>query len=200
MPMSLAIQQQSQAVLTGSISNWGVLTGNISFSWSGGPKRDIYTVVNVRTGAPMDIGQFEESQGVAIVRKPQFFGGETNIKDNIASHLKVGIVEDSPFVTYRYRQDGQKSCQLANKLKCYEGLSIDIIEKLAEKFSFSYEFVEEPNGKFGSPVEGTDEAEWDGLIGMLIRKEIDIGIVAFGINTAREQVVDFTVPLLTGNW
>ena len=63
-------------------------------------------------------------------------------------------MEDPPFVQYRYKAEGYSKCQYTNKKKCYEGLSIDIIEKLAEKFSFSYELVEEPNGKFGSPVSG----------------------------------------------
>ena len=98
---------------------------------------------------------------------------------------------------YTYEETGHAKCPFKDQLRCYEGLSIDIIEKLARQYDFTYTLVEEPSGKFGAPTSENEE-DWDGLIGMLKRREIDIGIVAFGINTARERVVDFAVPLLSG--
>ena len=148
-------------------------------------------------GVPVDIGKFEESKGIGLQSRPQFYGGDTKLKNTISTHLRLGVVKDPPFVKYTYEEAGHDKCLYKDQLRCYEGLNIDIIEKLAKQFDFTFTFVEDPSGNFGAPVSENEE-EWDGLIGMLKRREIDMGIVAFGINTARERVVDFAVPLLTG--
>lgn len=43
---------------------------------------------------------------------------------------------------------------------CYTGVSIEIIKRLQQRLKFEYEFVESPDGKFGSEINGV----WNGLI------------------------------------
>ena len=54
---------------------------------------------------------------------------------------------------------------------CYTGVSIEIIRRLQRRLKFEYEFVESPDGKFGSEVNGV----WNGLINQVYQQVRTIG-------------------------
>ena len=172
-------------------------TGEVRFSESGGPANPRFSVLNVRGRQMHDIGTyFAGEEKMVLTSRPQFYGGDTMIRDTISTHLKLGVVKDPPFVNYIYEDEGFDECPYPeDQMRCYSGLNIEIIDKLAIMFDFTYFIIEEPSGSFGKPVTA-DEGHWDGLIGMIMRKEIDMGLVAFGVNSARERVVDFSVAIL----
>ena len=55
---------------------------------------------------------------------------------------------------------------MPNKDWCYTGVSIEIIKRLQQRLKFEYEFVESPDGKFGSEINGV----WNGLINQVYQK------------------------------
>ncbi|KAL5252227.1 hypothetical protein ACHWQZ_G015122 [Mnemiopsis leidyi] len=109
--------------------------------------------------------------------------------------LRLGVLEDKPFIIYNYTNYGYPNCSsMPNKDWCYEGVSIDIIRHLQKKLNFKYEFIESPDGKFGNEVNGV----WNGLISEISGKRLDIGVVGFGTSHSREKVVNFGISFYPG--
>ncbi|XP_052069248.1 probable glutamate receptor [Mytilus californianus] len=64
---------------------------------------------------------------------------------------------------------------------------------MAKRFNFSYKVVHPPDGQYGGPKE---DGSWTGMVGMIMRGEIDIAAAPFTITSIRESVIDFTVPIM----
>ena len=79
---------------------------------------------------------------------------------------------------------------MPNKDWCYTGVSIEIIKRLQQRLKFEYEFVESPDGKFGSEINGV----WNGLINQVYLKVL-ILLVTFQshIHTGVKPVIKFIV-------
>ena len=109
--------------------------------------------------------------------------------------LKLGVLEDKPFIIYNYTLYGYPNCSaMPNQDWCYTGVSIKIIKYLQEKLNFKYTFVEAPDGKFGNEVNGV----WNGIINEVREKRIDVGVVGFGTSHSREKVVNFGISFYPG--
>ena len=54
----------------------------------------------------------------------------------------------------------------------YEGFCVDLLEKLSESLSFTYEIYRVPDGNYGS--QNKEDGTWNGMIG-----EILAGVRAF---------------------
>ncbi|XP_071540849.1 probable glutamate receptor [Panulirus ornatus] len=70
----------------------------------------------------------------------------------------------------------------------YKGPVIQLLALLANQSNFTYTFVEPPDGTFG-----TKEADgsWTGMVGMVGRNEVDIGVGPFSLSGVRAEVVDY---------
>ncbi|XP_071547657.1 glutamate receptor U1-like [Panulirus ornatus] len=70
----------------------------------------------------------------------------------------------------------------------YRGPVIQLLDVLAKTLNFTYTFVQSPDGKWG-----TKEADgsWSGMVGMVSRKEVDMGIGPFSLSLVRTQAVDY---------
>ncbi|XP_076458894.1 glutamate receptor ionotropic, kainate 3-like [Babylonia areolata] len=107
---------------------------------------------------------------------------------NLVSHfttskLRVGLVTADPF-TQRLDQNGTVR---------YQGICMDILNELAFRLNFSYVILEPEDGLYGVQ---NDNGSWNGLVAMILRGEIDLGIGPITITTDRKTVVDFTVPYM----
>ncbi|XP_069188800.1 uncharacterized protein [Procambarus clarkii] len=69
-----------------------------------------------------------------------------------------------------------------------------VIQVLADTTNFMYTFVRPLDGQWGIPL---SNGSWSGMIGMVSRKEVDIGLGPIGISASRAQVLDFTWPVTT---
>ncbi|XP_015124600.1 glutamate receptor ionotropic, kainate 2 [Diachasma alloeum] len=78
--------------------------------------------------------------------------------------------------------------------KRYEGYAIDLIDELAQLLKFTYNFELVPGNNYGT--EDPESRQWDGLIGRLLRREVDLAICDLTITKARESAVDFTMPFM----
>nr|XP_045600070.1 probable glutamate receptor [Procambarus clarkii] len=76
----------------------------------------------------------------------------------------------------------------------FAGPAADLVSYLAKGLNFSYKYMRPPDGSSGSKRE---DGSWSGMVGMVIRQEIDVAVGPFGVSAVRAEVVDFTVPILT---
>ncbi|XP_077981297.1 glutamate receptor 2-like isoform X2 [Glandiceps talaboti] len=75
----------------------------------------------------------------------------------------------------------------------YEGYIADLVSLLAYKLDFDYELSLVPDGRYGSD---DGEGNWTGMIGQLVKREVDMAAAPLTISYRREQVVDFTKPFM----
>nr|XP_045602623.1 probable glutamate receptor isoform X2 [Procambarus clarkii] len=68
----------------------------------------------------------------------------------------------------------------------------NVLQLLAHTTNFTYTFVKPPDGVWGFQLE---DGSWSGMLGMVSREEVDIGLGPFGIGATRAEVVDFTSPV-----
>ncbi|KZS19973.1 Ionotropic receptor 10a [Daphnia magna] len=94
--------------------------------------------------------------------------------------LKIGIINIPPYVLVQYDAGGN--------ISYVEGFVPEIISWMAEKYDFTFEYVEPPDGAFGAFINGS----WNGLIGMVVRGEIAIVATALSVTYPRSLVVDYT--------
>ncbi|KAG1666948.1 putative glutamate receptor [Nymphon striatum] len=70
-----------------------------------------------------------------------------------------------------------------------DGLDVRIINGFSSALNFSYDILHVQNGKWGSLL---PDGSWNGMIGMLERKEVDIAVSGLSRTTARLKVADFS--------
>ncbi|XP_066957411.1 probable glutamate receptor isoform X1 [Macrobrachium rosenbergii] len=75
----------------------------------------------------------------------------------------------------------------------FSGPLLLVLEMLARNINFTYDLVQPSDGSWGFLF---PNGTWNGMIGMLHRKEVDFGLGPFGITYLRAQVVDYTSPLV----
>nr|XP_053652044.1 glutamate receptor ionotropic, kainate 2-like [Cherax quadricarinatus] len=68
---------------------------------------------------------------------------------------------------------------------------------LSEALNFHYSYVRPPDGEGGIKL---NNGSWSGMVGMVMRQEVDIGAGPYMIDRWRAEVVDFTVPILIDYW
>ena len=74
----------------------------------------------------------------------------------------------------------------------YYGLDVEIVNALAQYVNFQIDYTSPPDGDWGTVVNGS----WTGLIKQLMDGDADIAIGCVTITSAREKVVDFTIPYM----
>ncbi|XP_076373247.1 putative glutamate receptor [Tachypleus tridentatus] len=96
--------------------------------------------------------------------------------------LKVVTIVRPPFVleTESHKQQ-----------KVYRGLVFDLLNELSKRFKFHYQTEEPGDGSFGAKL---SNGSWNGMIGMVERKEVHIAAGSLTITRDREDAVDFTFP------
>jgi ionotropic glutamate receptor len=75
----------------------------------------------------------------------------------------------------------------------FEGFSVDLANELSKQLNFSYEIRVVKDGRFGSMDSNGD---WNGIIGELVRQEVDMAIAPLTVTAKREKYVDFSVPFI----
>ncbi|XP_045612759.2 probable glutamate receptor [Procambarus clarkii] len=69
----------------------------------------------------------------------------------------------------------------------------DLVSYLATALNFSYMYLRPPDGSWGIK---RNDGTWSGMMGMVIRQEVDVAVGFFGISGVRAEVVDFTEPIV----
>eukprot|EP00094_Tigriopus_californicus_P012885 TCALIF_12458-PA protein Name:"Similar to GRIA2 Glutamate receptor 2 (Homo sapiens)" AED:0.13 eAED:0.13 QI:0/0/0/0.33/1/1/3/0/391 len=74
----------------------------------------------------------------------------------------------------------------------FRGITWEILLQIADILEFDFTFVQPEDGKWGSV---DDAGTWNGMMGMIQRKEIDFAIGPFGMIPERAVACDFSVPI-----
>ncbi|XP_069982155.1 probable glutamate receptor [Penaeus vannamei] len=69
------------------------------------------------------------------------------------------------------------------------GPMVKLLDILATSMNFTYTYVRPPDGAWGAKQ---PDGSFSGMVGMLSRKEADIGLGPFGVSASRAEVVDYT--------
>lgn len=78
----------------------------------------------------------------------------------------------------------------------FEGFSIDLIEALSKELDFDYEIRIVADERYGAEVD-KEKKIWNGMIGEVLRGDADMAVADVTMSTARESVVDFTMPFMS---
>lgn len=78
----------------------------------------------------------------------------------------------------------------------YEGYGIELIEKLAELLSFTFEFRLQEDKNYGKVIDNTTDL-WDGMLGELNKGTADLAVTDLTVTAQREASFDFTSPFMT---
>ncbi|XP_068214358.1 glutamate receptor ionotropic, delta-2-like [Palaemon carinicauda] len=75
----------------------------------------------------------------------------------------------------------------------FQGPLVKVLEMLSAKMNFRYNLIQPSDGGWGVLF---PNGSWNGMIGMMIRKEVDFGLGPFGVTYIRSKVIDYTDPLI----
>ncbi|XP_071545434.1 probable glutamate receptor [Panulirus ornatus] len=75
----------------------------------------------------------------------------------------------------------------------FQGPMVHLMEILANTMNFTYNYIRPPDGSWGGKLKN---GSWTGMVGMLGRKEVDIGLGPFSIRTYRMEMVDYTREIM----
>ncbi|KAK3583442.1 hypothetical protein CHS0354_025574 [Potamilus streckersoni] len=119
------------------------------------------------------------------------FAGNVTIYSDIFPNTKykfnkrkfvVSTLQYGPFVIKATDPNGTVS---------YGGMCIDLLEQLSYTLNFTYNLVEPPDGVFGSV---SPDGRWNGLVGQLERREVDMVVAMLTDQPERKGIMDFTYP------
>ncbi|XP_068207517.1 probable glutamate receptor [Palaemon carinicauda] len=100
-------------------------------------------------------------------------------------HLRV-VAESWPSHVEVIQVDGQLRVR---------GPMGNFLNELGLSMNFTYSIVQ-GDGYWGSPQ---SDGSWNGMIGWVLAKKADFGLGPFGMSPVRNEVIDYTMPLLREN-
>ena len=74
---------------------------------------------------------------------------------------------------------------------------MDIVEEISGLTNLTYRLVESEDDRYG--VEQSAGGGWTGLVGMLLRNEIDVIAADLTITASRLAVMDFSKPFMSSS-
>ncbi|KAG7159497.1 Glutamate receptor ionotropic, delta-2-like 11 [Homarus americanus] len=101
--------------------------------------------------------------------------------------LKVTAEEFPPHVEVR------ETANTSGPRFRFSGAMTRVLELLALSLNFTYTIIRPPDGSFGTKLSNGTAT---GMVGMVGRKEIDLGLGPFGITAVRAEIVDYTAPIV----
>ena len=87
-------------------------------------------------------------------------------------------------------QEGRHNDSRPYKLRCCQGLSIMLLERLARDINFDFQLYITADEKYGN----LENDSWNGMVEDLLKGAAHMGVAAFSITRQRSQMIDFTHP------
>ena len=137
-------------------------------------------------------------EGPVLTKKWAEWGMDTGLKlmsnlsqverrsDLYGFRFKIAALPSRPYLSLVYNNDTMK-------YQMY-GMFADVFHVLQNILNFTYEFEQPQDGTFGN-LDASGE-NWTGMIGQLIRGEIDMSPTSFTITEMRSKVIDFAAPIV----
>ncbi|XP_046548102.1 uncharacterized protein LOC124258072 [Haliotis rubra] len=74
----------------------------------------------------------------------------------------------------------------------YSGFCMDLLKGISERLNFTYRLVEPADDNYGRVRNG----RWTGLVGQLVRREVDFSVAGLSFTVGREAVIDYVSTAL----
>ncbi|EDV21256.1 uncharacterized protein TRIADDRAFT_30609, partial [Trichoplax adhaerens] len=87
-----------------------------------------------------------------------------------------------------------------NKTGKLSGFLVELLEQLSLDLGFTYTLQFQEDGQYGIPELTSDGVKWSGMVGSLMRREVDLAVAPLSITKERELVIDFTMPYLENGY
>lgn len=97
--------------------------------------------------------------------------------------IRVGYVPYKYFTEVIFGENGT--------LKGAQGIEIKLLNVLADALNFRYKLVVPADKEWGRK---TSNGTWTGIIGLLAREEVDIGVCYLSVSSDRKEAVEFSEP------
>lgn len=169
------------------------LTGFIRFT-SDGCRIDygIHVIqLNTRNEA-VKIGEWSDTKGfeATIVSVPKG-GNETEALDPDKVYIVRGVLE-TPYLMFK--ESPEPTERTGNDR--FDGYCKDLIDVIAKQLNIKYELRAAEETGYGHRDHKV-QGGWTGLIGEVLRKEVDMGLGATLVTAERLEAVDFSQPFMT---
>ncbi|KAK3755334.1 hypothetical protein RRG08_026064 [Elysia crispata] len=114
-----------------------------------------------------------------------------HLQQDVFPNIKFGfnerlfVITTTPWKPYVYRHKDE------NGTVSFTGFCIDMAEELSRTLNFTIRYTEPPDGHWGND---DGNGTWNGMVGQVVRQEVDMIVAPIGITEARDGVIDFTSP------
>ncbi|XP_071526994.1 LOW QUALITY PROTEIN: probable glutamate receptor [Panulirus ornatus] len=135
---------------------------------------------------PLQVASWTSAKGLTHISSRRLFPD----KFDALLHRPFLIVAAEVYLPHieLFKEDG-----VTSPTQLFQGPMVNLLEILANTMNFTYKYARPADGSWGGKLRN---GSWTGMVGMLDRKEADIGLGPFGVSVTRAQVVDFTQPIL----
>ncbi|XP_024892967.1 probable glutamate receptor [Temnothorax curvispinosus] len=138
-----------------------------------------YAIRDNRTRT-FDLALWSPDRGLLLRTRKSLYARRSNMFGNV---VRVASVINSPLISHENGTVGG-----------FFGL---LLIELSKVMNFTVEMLDPVEG-FG--IWSKEKNVWTGAIGQLVANEADIGISAFTMTTHRQNVIDYTIPLIRSNY
>ncbi|XP_054709202.1 ionotropic receptor 93a-like, partial [Uloborus diversus] len=95
--------------------------------------------------------------------------------------LKLGITDGAPCAVIKKKKEGVGFD--------YSGLVVDFVRAVSKEMNFTFEFVSPPDSQSGKKL---PNGEWTGMIGQVVKREVEFAAQCFFMTPERIKAVNFT--------
>ncbi|XP_028032174.1 glutamate receptor 1-like [Bombyx mandarina] len=167
------------------------LTGSLRFNEEGHRRNFTLQIMELTVdGEMVKIATWYDNRGLVPVVPKLSPLSPPGTYDRNKTYI-VSTIEEPPYVM-RHKAGGPES----TPNDPYRGFCVDLAKMLSDKLEIKYDLRLVKDGKYGNDnpkiVGG-----WDGMVGELVRKEVDMAIAPLTITLERETVIDFSKPFLS---
>ncbi|XP_078575104.1 glutamate receptor ionotropic, kainate 2-like [Branchiostoma floridae x Branchiostoma japonicum] len=166
-------------------------TGNVNY-------KNVSVSTRLRNNLVMDLMENTGSDLVKVGKWSQVDGANLTSQFNSSFFtnpvlggkvLRIISKERDPWVRLKQHADTEG----LKGVERYEGFLIDMLNLMAKRLNFTFNIDVRDNITIGSQSE--TDGSWDGMIGLLARREYDLALDAVSTRSFRLKAVDFTEPI-----
>ncbi|XP_065352819.1 glutamate receptor ionotropic, NMDA 3A-like isoform X2 [Cloeon dipterum] len=108
----------------------------------------------------------------------------------------VGAHQDNLTLLFSWEPEEELTADHPLRPTCCYGLSMDLLENVAQELEFDFHLYLVSDGFYGSRVWSKDEQRqrWNGIIGDLVSGAAHMSFAALSVTSARSEVVDYSTP------
>ncbi|XP_076347980.1 glutamate receptor-like [Tachypleus tridentatus] len=160
------------------------LTKNVEFDANGHRRGYTLDIMETVPTGHSQVGTWSDVHGLQIVRTPLL--SEVSYEHLTDKVVVISSILEEPYLMLK---------EPVSENPVFEGYCKDLADLLAKKLNFKYKLQLVKDGKYGSKI--GNSSDWDGMVGELVRREVDMVIAPLTVTSQRAQVIHFTKSFMT---